>query len=471
MRVYSANKIISIIACSALIGFCASVFIPTAYAYWIWTPETKKFINPKYAVKDSPKEQFDWAMSFYDAKDYKRAATEFDKLPKHYEFSNYAPRAQYYAGLSNEQMGKYYIAFQAYQKTIDNFPHVENLDEINEHEFKIANIYAEKPNPKILGTDIMTSTDRALEIYKKVVENAPFGPLADEAQFKMGETLKRAGMFEEATLAFQRIVDEYPTSRFAEKAQYEVAQCAYKASLRPAYDAGPTDRALRIFEEYAASSTDEKLSEEAKKTMQRLKNRAAEKSMMVAKFYEQQRHPKSAIIYYQDVLDRFPDSIQAPIAQAKIEELQSVKTPVPGGILGWFAKPAAPAAPPVAKPVEAKKKGWWPFRFGKEESPAAEAVGVPAPIPQAVPAAVPAAGVSAPVAMVTPPQTIPASIAQTAKKGWDFLGLLGTPEPPPPPRPAAVNPGDPPVTHEEKGSARANPITDDPNLDFQDDII
>ena len=73
------------------------------------------------------------------------------------------------------------------------------------------------------------------------------------AQFKMGETLKRAGMFEEATLAFQRIVDEYPTSRFAEKAQYEVAQCAYKASLRPAYDAGPTDRALRIFEEYAAS--------------------------------------------------------------------------------------------------------------------------------------------------------------------------------------------------------------------------
>jgi outer membrane assembly lipoprotein YfiO len=456
MKLYSANKIIPVIICSALISLCLSVFTQTASAYWIWTPETKKFVNPKYAVKDSPKEQFDWAMSFYDAKDYKRAVTEFEKLSKHYEFSDYAPKAQYYAGLSDENMGKYYIAFQAYQKAIDNFPHIGNLEEIIEREFKIAGIYADKPNPKVLGTDIMTSTDRALEIYKRVVENAPFGPLADEAQFKMGEVLKRASMFEEATLAYQRIVDEYPTSRFAEKAQYEVAQCAYKASLQPAYDAGPTDRALKIFEEYAASSTDQKLSEEAKRTMQRLKDKAAEKSMMIAKFYEQQRHPRSAIIYYQDVLDRFPDSIHAPVAKGKIEDLQSVKTPAPGGVFGWFAKPAEK---PVKEPSE--KKGWWPFGSGKKEKPAAEAaVGVPAPggapgvAPEIVPAAAPAPSVS------------------PLKKGWDFLGLLDTS--PPPPRPSAVpaapsNPDAPAVTHEEKGSDRASPIMDDPNVEMQDD--
>ena len=77
----------------------AVLFLDTACAYWIWTPETKKFINPKYAVKDSPKEQFDWAMSFYEAKDYQRAAAEFEKLTKHYEYSEYAARAQYYVGL------------------------------------------------------------------------------------------------------------------------------------------------------------------------------------------------------------------------------------------------------------------------------------------------------------------------------------------------------------------------------------
>src|SRR3990167_6668633 len=87
-----------------------------ASAYWIWTPESKKFVNPKYAVKDTPKEQFDWAMSFYDAKDYQRAAFELDKLAKQYEFSDYASRAQYYVGLCYENMQKYYTAFESYQK-------------------------------------------------------------------------------------------------------------------------------------------------------------------------------------------------------------------------------------------------------------------------------------------------------------------------------------------------------------------
>ena len=71
------------------------LFSNTVWAYWVWTPGTKKFINPKNAVKDSPKEQFEWAMTFYNAKDYQRATTEFDKLTKQYEYSEYASRAQY----------------------------------------------------------------------------------------------------------------------------------------------------------------------------------------------------------------------------------------------------------------------------------------------------------------------------------------------------------------------------------------
>src|SRR3989338_6661962 len=195
-------------------------FLTVSHAYWIWTPESKKFINPKYAVKDSPKEQFDWAMGFYDSKDYQRAAAEFEKLTKHYEYSEYASKAQYYVGLSYENMGKYYTAFQNYQKAIDNFTHIENIDEIIEREFNIANLYASKDNPKVLGVDILTSLDKAVEIYKKVVDNAPYGPLADEAQFNMGEALKRAERFEEAVQAFQRLVDDYPSSRFVEKGRF-----------------------------------------------------------------------------------------------------------------------------------------------------------------------------------------------------------------------------------------------------------
>ncbi len=72
----------------------------SAEAFWIWTPKSQKFVNPKYAVKDSPQQQYDWAMSFYKEGDYRRAAEEFIRLVKQYKNSELAPDAQYYASLS-----------------------------------------------------------------------------------------------------------------------------------------------------------------------------------------------------------------------------------------------------------------------------------------------------------------------------------------------------------------------------------
>lgn len=339
------------------------IFVTSASAYWIWTPQTKKFINPKYAVKDSPKEQFDWAMSFYDAKDYQRASFEFEKLTKQYEYSEYASKAQYYVGLCYENMGKLYIAFQNYQKAIDNFPHIENLDEILARQFNIGNLYASRDNPKILGTDIMTSLDRAIEIYKRVVDNAPYGKSADEAQFNMAEALKRTERYEEAIAAFQKLSDDYPNSKFSDRAQYEVAYCAYRASLKPVYDVGPTDKAIKAFEEFAQGPNRNKaLAEEADKTIKRLKDRAAEKSLDTAKFYEGQKHYQSAIIYYQDILDRFPDSSFTNQARAKIEELTGRMKKLKGKVV---------LAAPRKDQAKAKepRKAWAPFKFGKEAKP------------------------------------------------------------------------------------------------------
>ena len=44
--------------------------ISPAYPYWIWTPKTGKWVNPKTMVKPSPKEQFDYAKEFYELKKY-----------------------------------------------------------------------------------------------------------------------------------------------------------------------------------------------------------------------------------------------------------------------------------------------------------------------------------------------------------------------------------------------------------------
>jgi len=348
----------SIFATMLLSLVSVSVLSSVANAYWIWTPETKKFINPKYAVKDSPKEQFDWAMSFYSTKDFQRAAAEFEKLAKQYEFSEYASKAQYYVGLCYEDMNKYYLAYQNYQKAIDNFPHIANTEEILAREFAIANLYLSKPGPKVLGTDIMAPLDRAVEIFKKVVENAPYGKFAEESQFKLGEALKKSERYEEAVQAFHKLLEDYPKSKLATQAMYEESHCAYKASLKPAYDAAATDNAIKTFEKFVYKNKDADLAKNADATMKRLKDNVSEKSFRAAEFYEAQGKTQAAIIYYQDVIDTYPDSIFVSKAKAKIEALKAKGT----------KKAAAPIDLSKKKPerIVREKKSWRAFRFKSE---------------------------------------------------------------------------------------------------------
>lgn len=375
----------------------------TSHAYWIWTPQTKKFINPKNAVKDTPKEQFDWAMSFYNAKDYQRAVFEFDKLAKQYEFSDYASRAQYYVGLCYENMQKYYTAFENYQKAIDNFPHLANMDEVLARQYAIGMIYLEKPNPKVLGNDIMAPLDRAVEIFKRVVENAPYGKHAEDAQLKLGEALKKSERYEEAVQAYHKIVDDYPNSKFATKAMYEEAYCAYKASLRPAYDSNATNNAIKTFEKFVDKNKDTGLTQEAVKTMKRLKDNVSEKSFETAQFYEARGKAEAAIIYYQDIIDTYPDSPFTDKAKIKIGELKNKGNKKAPAAEAPKSEPAvqaieAPKPEPAAQAVESpaikpdtqivesqkkeeavplpqetpKQKSWKPLNFGSKKKPVAK---------------------------------------------------------------------------------------------------
>lgn len=298
------------------------VFPVSSFAYWIWTPKTGKWINPKYAVKDTPKEQMDWAMGFYEADERKRAISEFEKLITNYPNSIYAPLAQYHIGRSYEQIEDYYQAHLAYQKTIDKYPYNERVNEIIERQYKIGSMFLDGQKAKILGMEILPAMDKAVEVLAQVVENAPYGRYADLAQFKVGEAYKNQEFYEEAVLAYQKLIDDYPNSPLREDAKYQIALCTYYVSRDPYYDQKFTDRAIEEYEELIKKTSDIELNKEARETLNRLREKKAKSTFETAKFYEKIRHYESAIIYYKEVAENYSDTSIASEALEKMAELE-----------------------------------------------------------------------------------------------------------------------------------------------------
>ncbi len=296
------------------------LFCGTSFAFWIWTPESKKWVNPKYAPKESPQEQLNFAKSYYDAKDYKVAIEEFKKLVKFYPDAVEAPEAQYYLGLCLEETGKYYEAYQALQKVIAKYPFSTRADDVQEQEYIVAQKLLDY-RTNFAGINL-TGENAAIEVFKKVIENAPYGKFAAASQYKIGLTLKAKGDFEEATKEFQKVVDSYPDSEWSEPAKFQIALCADKSSLDAGYDQTMTSEANEKFKDFVRSHPDAELSDQAKERIDALRDKEAESQFKIGQFYEKQKAFDSAKIYYEYVIKNFPHTDWGAKAQVRLKAME-----------------------------------------------------------------------------------------------------------------------------------------------------
>ncbi len=318
---------------SIIIYFC---LVSHGLAFWVWTPAKKKWENPKYAVKQSPKLQFEYAMDFFNNGNYKRAVKEFKQLVNSYPKAAEAAEAQYYIGKSFEEWvrqdmkeqeelcknkskepcaakeklwyrARYYQAYKAYQLTLEKYAFTKHFDEIIEREYDIADWFISDSKRKVLGMNFELE-DPAVEILRKIVENSPYSKLAPKSLYSLGMHLKSKGYYQEAREELEKLTEKYPDSEWVEPAKYQIASCIAAVAPKAGYDQGLTQEAREKFEDFAKKNQEATLSETAQAQVDILKEKEAQSNFEIAQFYEKQKNFNSAKIYYQHIIDSYPKS-------------------------------------------------------------------------------------------------------------------------------------------------------------------
>lgn len=293
-----------------------------ARAFWVWTPETNKWVNPKYAVKGTPEEQLHYALEFYEAKEYKMAVREFNKLVKNYPQSKEAPEAQYYLGRVLEDQGKLYEAFKAYQTVIDMYPFSELAAEIVQREYDIGVKLLEGEKDRSKFVDVFVGADYTIiEVFEKVIKNSPYGKLAPVAQYKIGLYLLERRLYQDARDAFEKVMNDYPESEWAKAAKFQIAISDAERSAAAPYDQKVTQAAVEEFKDFTKMYPDADLSQDAKEQIQQLREKEAENHFLVAQYYEKRKDYKAAKIYYQIVVDEYRNSSWFSGALEKTREM------------------------------------------------------------------------------------------------------------------------------------------------------
>lgn len=150
--------------------------------------------------------------------------------------------------------------------------------------------------------------DKAKQTFEVIVIQDPASEYADDAQFYLGETYFRQKEYKLAAFNFNRLRTSFPNSPFYKQALFRAAEAYYMSAPPYNRDQRDTKVAIDQFKIFADFYPNDSLTAVARSRMIELRSRLAQKDYTTAVQYLKLDEYKSALIYFERVMDQYPDT-------------------------------------------------------------------------------------------------------------------------------------------------------------------
>lgn len=253
----------------------------------------------------------------------KRALKAYKTLVRKYPRDALAAGSLYHAAELTEQTNDLLTAAGLFRALVERYPSSSHFDDAIEAQFRIGEVYLAGKKLKLLGIPFATSMDRAVEIFAAIIRTAPYGKYTARAQFDIGLAREKQHLNQAALEAYQAVVDKFPTDPLAADAQYQIGYIWFTTSKAGTRDLAATNNARVAFQDFLFRYPNSEKAAQAKANLQALGRKQTSTAYDVAKFYDKQKHYRSAVIYYNEVIREQPGSPESEKAQRRINELRA----------------------------------------------------------------------------------------------------------------------------------------------------
>ncbi|MBM3846132.1 MAG: outer membrane protein assembly factor BamD [Verrucomicrobia bacterium] len=270
-------------------------------------------------------DQLEVAQKAFEAKDFSLAKRAAARTVSQWPFSDYAPAAQLLLARSEAALGNDEKAFKAYQKVVEKYPRIDNYDEVLRQQFEIANKFLAGKWFRLFGTiPLFPSMDKTIKYYDQIVKSGPYSSVGPEAQMNIGAAHEKKIMkdYPEAARAYNTVADRYSDRPVAGEALFKAGNAYLKQAKTSEYDQSISTKAIDTFTDLTERYKDNPSVPEAKQHIEALLLEQARGNFQIARFYDKRRLWEGAQIYYNEVINKSPESPMADDARRRIEEIK-----------------------------------------------------------------------------------------------------------------------------------------------------
>jgi outer membrane protein assembly factor BamD len=274
------------------------------------------------------------------------AMKAYKGLVRRWPLSLFASEAQYRIGKIEEDEADYPNAFKSFQTMVKKYPSSDYFEQALGEQYRIANLYLAGEPQRIWKIPVGPSMDKTVDMYNQIIKNAPYGTYAAQCEFKIGLAREQQRKYTDAITAYQKVLDDYPTSAVASNAQYQIGYAWMRAASSAEYDQSAARKAIEAFQDFLVRYPNSDKAAQAQDNIVHMGKEQTQGALNIARFYERQKDTRAAYIYYNEVVREDPNSPQAQLAKKRIQELRPIVEAMPGGA-GPDGTPVAAASAPA----------------------------------------------------------------------------------------------------------------------------
>lgn len=160
--------------------------------------------------------------------------------------------------------------------------------------------------------------DRAVESLERLLASHPGFQQRTEARLLLGDALFGREEYVSAAAEYARLIDRYPSSVEARSAGLGICRAYAALSPIPQRDQSYTEQAATACRNVTTDFPGTAEAERAREIRDQMLEKLAEKIYLNAEFYRRRDFHDSAILYYEDVVENYPDTAFAPPALLRL---------------------------------------------------------------------------------------------------------------------------------------------------------
>jgi outer membrane protein assembly factor BamD (BamD/ComL family) len=209
-------------------------------------------------------------------------------------------------------------AAKEYEKFLNNYPDSELYQAALERRYDIATGFIHGQKRKVFKIFRFPAYSQGVDMIREVSDRAGDSPISQRALETLATRQTEKEKYLDAYETWAEMASKWPTGETGQQTQFGMAYSLHSAYKGPRYDAAVLASAKSYYQNIIARYPNEAQEAQIEDKIQLVDQQMAYKQYNIALFYERTDRPEAAKIYFKRVIDEYPGTTAARLAQEKM---------------------------------------------------------------------------------------------------------------------------------------------------------